>query len=398
MNPTLNIHSSDKPKEASISDRHNGSFYDPIARVLSYLSKRHARQRFEDDMSWLLAQHKYAANGTSHFSYGKIHYTKDDLITKVSSIEGRKFFTLLAAYHPLRRCNSAMSLLTGDVTYQQALLARLNKDLGVDAVQNTDSTFAYCRAFLRPIFDYDAFRDGKIPACQQDGSCFTWIDGSCDGWCCAEFIRRLGVKYCVYCNADSVYSFNIKDGRSLPYASALDHFLPRHLHPYFALNLNNLVPCCTRCNVSLKGKKDTDLRFYASPYDGDLYGAFKIQAWHGSKEYGKIAGGSVSGLQIKYVPQESDAGRRAKRLMIDLFKWEDVYNGIFADEMKDIFRKVRLLTPSFRKWLREKGFVGENSDRLLYGCSMRKSEVCRYRFAKVIQDFAERYGDVKLRK
>ena len=124
----------------------------------------------------------------------------------------------------------------------------------------------------------------------------------------------------------------------------------------------------------------------------------KIQAWHGSKEYGKIAGGSVSGLQIKYVPQESDAGRRAKRLMLDLFKWEDVYNGIFADEMKDIFRKVRLLTPSFRKWLREKGFVGANSDRLLYGCSMRKSEVCRYRFAKVIQDFAERYGDVKLRK
>ena len=400
MSPTLNIPASKKILESGMSFRHNRSFYEPIANVLAYLSKKHARDCFERDMSWLLSRHKYSTNGRSEFRYAKLHYSKDDLINKVTSLEGRKYFALLAAYHPMKgdACfEYDLSLLTGNVAYQKSLLSRLVRDLGSDAAENSDSTFAYCRAFLMPIFDYDAFREGKIPTCKSSGKDFEWVANDGGGWCCAEFIRGLGVKYCVYCNADSVYSFNIKGGRALPYASALDHFLPRHLHPYFALNLYNLVPCCTRCNTSLKGKKETDFQSYASPYSDDLYGSFKVRAYHNMKEVGRVVGGDTSRLQVKYIPLECDTTRRVARLMLELFKWEDVYNGIFSEEVKDIFRKTRLLTPAYKMWMKAMNVIGVNSDRLLYGCSMRRSEVCRYRFAKVIQDFAERYGGVTLK-
>lgn len=400
MLPTLNIPASKELFAPAMCIRHNRAFYASIARVLSYLSKNHDRVRFESDMAWLLSRHKYSTKEQRGFHHGNLHYTKDDLIDKVTSLEGRKFFTLLAAYHPVKGDDCfeyCLSLLTGNVAYQKSLLSRLVHDFGCNAVQNADSTFAYCRAFLIPIFDYDAFREGKTPTCKSSGKDFEWVANDGDSWCCAEFIRGLGVKYCVYCNADSVYSFNIKGGRAQPYASALDHFLPRHLHPYFALNLYNLVPCCTRCNTSLKGKKETDLGSYASPYSDDLYGSFKVRAYHNMKEFGRVVGGDTSRIQVKYIPLECDATGRVAHLMLGLFKWEDVYNGIFSEEVKDIFRKTRLLTPTYKKWMKDMKLIGVNSDRLLYGCSMRRSEVCRYRFAKVVQDFAERYGGVKLK-
>ena len=164
-----------------------------------------------------------------------------------------------------------------------------------------------------------------------------------------------------------------------------------------ALNLYNLVPCCTRCNTTLKGKKETDFRSYASPYSDDLYCSFKVRAYHNMNDVGRVVGGDTSRLQVKYIPLECDTNRRVAHLMLKLFKWEDVYNGIFSEEVKDIFRKTRLLTPAFKMWMKDMKLIGANSDRLLYGCSMRRSEVCRYRFAKVIQDFAERYGGVKIK-
>lgn len=400
MCPTLNIPASKAILGQGMCIKHNRAYYSPIANVLSYLSRPHDKVRFESDMAWLLSRHNYSKKGRSGFHHEKLHYTKAELIDRVISLDGRKFFTLLSAYHPVKTYGCfecRLSLLTGNVAYQKSLLSRLVRDLGSDAVENTDSTFAYCRAFLKPIFDYDAFREGKVPICENSGKNFKWITNDGDGWCCAEFIRGLGVKYCVYCNADSVYSFNIKGGRALPYASALDHFLPRHLHPYFALNLYNLVPCCTRCNTSLKGKKETDFRSYASPYSDNLYGSFKLRAYHNMNELGRVVGGDTSRLCVKYIPLECDAAGRIARLMQELFKWEDVYNGIFSEEIKDIFRKTRLLTPAYKLWMKDMKLIGANSDRLLYGCSMRRSEVCRYRFAKVIQDFAERYGGVRLK-
>ena len=396
MNPTLSIPKNNLHHEMDMCERHNAAFYDPIARVLRYLSVKHAKKRFEKDMEWLLKKHKYSEDGKSRFWHGKLYYTRADLIKEVTSLNGRKFFALLSAFHPVKRLNK-LSLLTGDVDYQRSILLRMKADLGNDAVKNACSTLAYCRAFLNPIFDYDAFRDGKTPDCERDGSQFKWIQKDGQIWCCGEFIRELGVKYCVYCNADGIYSFYLKERRPLPYASALDHFLPQHLHPYFALNLHNLIPCCTRCNTSLKGKKDTDLMSYASPYYDDLYAAFKIRMFRGGKEINKVAGGDVSSLEIRYFPQRVDAQGRVEKLMYELFKWEEVYNSIFKQDVLDIFLRIRKLTPSFIKWLRKTGLSGVNDDKLLYGCAMRKSEICRYRFAKVIQDIAERYGGVRLR-
>jgi hypothetical protein len=52
-------------------------------------------------------------------------------------------------------------------------------------------------------------------------------------------------------------------------ASTLDHYLPKELHPQFAVYSRNLVPCCSKCNTrksNLIVDKVTDVRLFLHPY------------------------------------------------------------------------------------------------------------------------------------
>lgn len=52
-------------------------------------------------------------------------------------------------------------------------------------------------------------------------------------------------------------------------ASTLDHYLPKELHPQFAVYSRNLVPCCSRCNArksELVLDETTDVRLFLHPY------------------------------------------------------------------------------------------------------------------------------------
>lgn len=52
-------------------------------------------------------------------------------------------------------------------------------------------------------------------------------------------------------------------------ASTLDHYLPKELHPQFAIYSRNLIPCCASCNTKknqLVVDEDTDIRLFLHPY------------------------------------------------------------------------------------------------------------------------------------
>lgn len=84
-----------------------------------------------------------------------------------------------------------------------------------------------------------------------------------------KYIREVGIKTCVYCNAQFATTASLQD---IKYAKKgkytvktikvacyeLDHNQPKSKYPYLCTNFYNLQPCCGSCN---RRKNDGDLDF-----------------------------------------------------------------------------------------------------------------------------------------
>lgn len=118
----------------------------------------------------------------------------------------------------------------------------------------------------RPLFEYivDAMRYDKV-----------------QGAIMGEYVRQLGIRSCVYCNAQFATTtvltkmeqtkkgtFRVKNEPASCYE--LDHNLPKSKYPYLCTNFYNLLPCCSSCN---KRKLDGSLPFklYWEASDGTSY-------------------------------------------------------------------------------------------------------------------------------
>lgn len=84
-----------------------------------------------------------------------------------------------------------------------------------------------------------------------------------------EYIRRMGIKTCVYCNAQfatTAYLQTLKNAKkglfkvkeTLMACYDLDHNKPKSHFPYLCTNFYNLQPSCSSCN---RRKNDRDLYF-----------------------------------------------------------------------------------------------------------------------------------------
>lgn len=59
-----------------------------------------------------------------------------------------------------------------------------------------------------------------------------------------EFIKRINVDTCPYCNRSYIYYLS-RIGKIKP---QIDHFYPTNLYPFLALTFYNLIPSCQTCN------------------------------------------------------------------------------------------------------------------------------------------------------
>lgn len=76
-----------------------------------------------------------------------------------------------------------------------------------------------------------------------------------------SYIRQLGIKSCVYCNA----AFCVTDKEGVAYYTA-DHWKPKSRYPYLATSFFNLVPCCFSCN---RNKGDDGGEYFCLYEDDD---------------------------------------------------------------------------------------------------------------------------------
>lgn len=103
------------------------------------------------------------------------------------------------------------------------------------------------------VFNYSAYRNGEE---------------------CSNTCNQLNLSYCPYCNEQVIQVIEDINGltgdlerRAL---LQLDHFYPQSRHPYFAISFFNMIPVCSICNATLKGKKRFDIDSHFNPFDKRL--------------------------------------------------------------------------------------------------------------------------------
>lgn len=87
-----------------------------------------------------------------------------------------------------------------------------------------------------------------------------------------DYGLRLGIKACVYCNAQYATTAIVKGKLVATYD--LDHYYPKSRHPFLCTSFYNLVPVCARCN---RVKNDSKPSFCLYTTDKNKLRPFKFE-------------------------------------------------------------------------------------------------------------------------
>jgi len=123
-----------------------------------------------------------------------------------------------------------------------------------------------------------------------------------------QFMKKLGIKACVYCNAS--YAVDTKDKKA---TFQVDHFYPKSKYPFLCISFFNLQPACMHCN-QIKSK--------STKYEFGLYTLDKTKL---DPFYFSIDDKSI----IKYMLTNNSDELK--------FKLKSTYNSIAADKHSDFF-------------------------------------------------------------
>lgn len=207
------------------------------------------------------------------------------------------------------------NVLTADYDFVLAAAKDISAYSGADRVAG--------EKVVRDAFVYDRFRDGK-KAVFENGR-LRWRKSD---WGAFAYIKMLNVRYCPYCNAETVYTVRTQgaDGRIGLYKSALDHFLPKSAYPFLALSLTNLVPACFRCNSQLKKAVSKQALQWDNPYRENL--ADGIRFHFRINDIRALSSPDEDGYAQFMVEEPGRSDGRISPLK-GVMKIDDVYNALF---------------------------------------------------------------------
>ncbi|MDM3390918.1 hypothetical protein OGV29_19280 [Citrobacter sp. Cb013] len=132
------------------------------------------------------------------------------------------------------------------------VLAARYYDLIIKKNKNNKESIKEFKKNLTKIFDYNNFITKTISYDAYD-------------LCGASKTRS-----CPYCNQS--YAFTVRTPEK-EFRPTLDHFFPKESYPHLALSLYNLVPSCSICNSSLKGR----INFSKTPHLHPLFDEESIE-------------------------------------------------------------------------------------------------------------------------
>lgn len=202
-----------------------------------------------------------------------------------------------------------------------------------------------------------------------------------------KIINQLGIKTCVYCNAQ--YAFSYDNGKDSFQNYEIDHWMPKSKYPYLCTSFFNLQPSCPKCNKS-KSSKDDILPFCLYTHKGNKLNPFDFSILHVSyAQY--LATHDRDMLRIIFSSKEQglkdnmdalfhiSTQYQAHKEMVEELIWKkQIYNSTFLDIYKDSFKQLEFKQTDFNR------FILSNYDK--------DEDILKRPFAKMVQDIAKQLG------
>lgn len=200
-----------------------------------------------------------------------------------------------------------------------------------------------------------------------------------------QLAKALDVRTCTYCNRNYTSTVFKKNGEGL-IRPQFDHYFDKANYPLLALSFYNLIPSCSTCNSTLKGKKKFRLDNYLHPYVDNKVENIRFTYF--------FTGPSSIKVKIKVITPDSSKEKKT----VETFAIEEVYNshvGILNDilKTKQYFSK-RYLEVLKLNLLREVVVSDDEMYRIVFGTEYSSDKFINRPFSKFKKDILTELGVV----
>jgi len=190
-----------------------------------------------------------------------------------------------------------------------------------------------------------------------------------------NFVESLDLDTCPYCNRN--YTFVVRQGKLRP---EIDHFYPKTVYPYLAVNFFNLIPSCQTCNKT----KSNDINFdWLNPYDIQK-NSFKFTYTPQSVEFAIVE-------KEKYNFDSFEIEISGNQSNIELFKLEELYKQ-HKDIVLELLIKKAYYPQSYIEELAKFGFSQDEIYRYLFSNYSQEKDLHKRPLSKLIKDIAQELG------
>ncbi len=188
-------------------------------------------------------------------------------------------------------------------------------------------------------------------------------------------VEKLAIKTCPYCNRN--YIFVVKKGKLRP---EIDHFYPKTVYPYLAVNFFNLIPSCQTCNKTKSDKVNFD---WINPYD--------VKKYDYTLTYKPKSIDFIEVENKKYNFDSFDINFTSTNENIKTFKLEELYKQ-HKDIVLELLIKKAYYPESYIKELKGFGFSSDEVYRYLF-CNYKEDKDLHKRpLSKLTKDISEELG------
>lgn len=200
------------------------------------------------------------------------------------------------------------------------------------------------------------------------------------------FIIKMGIKSCIYCNAQFAVTTERKNG-SLLGMFELDHFIPKSTHPFLSTSFFNLQPCCSHCNKT-KSHRTSLFSLYTSDYS-------KLEPFSFSLENNSLLlyllKQDKEVLNILFDSKELNLKNDHEKL----FHISELYKQ-HKDIVEELIWKSRIYNESYRRSLSDSFNslfpITINFNRIVLGNYDNPEDIHKRPMAKMVQDIAKQLG------
>lgn len=359
-------------------DIHESRVGGPIVKALTRLAEG-------EPITWAI--------GGSKVDRDKRIHERDVQLSQLKDINAKQYFRRILECFTRNRLVVARPVELLDFTKEELKWRDSLWRTAGDSVKNA------CHRVISRIFNYDAFVRGCFPVCADNGL-IKWA--VCDRrnaqWSAWHFIDSLNVRYCPYCNAETVGNAALKtrDGGIKLHQSELDHFIPHEKYPLLSLSLYNLVPSCSRCNSRFKLAYDIVPGYMRdgvipilNPYVENIHDLVRFEyAPRSISSLFPLKGNANNPIKLY---AESGVRKDQAEEYLREFHIGEVYRDFYDEELATNIRIAALYSPTMRRALNKKykGITSEEIDKVLFRASSDPRQINKSRFAKAIIDLQD---------